>query len=83
MSKKFVFGWMKDDGDIVPLQIFQTHGAVAYDHLNFVEGVVSHLMDQREDLEAEANQSGRTINHKFCRSMGSLKISNELVNVDE
>ncbi|WP_336797601.1 hypothetical protein [Erwinia aphidicola] len=60
------------NGDLV--QILNTDGAVAADYLSFIDGVVSTLQKSKEELETEANQSGRTLHGHTYSGVGSVSI---------
>lgn len=60
------------NGELV--QILNTNGAVAADYLNFIDGVVSTLKKNKEELEEDANQSGRTLYGHPYNGVGSVSI---------
>lgn len=57
-----------------PLAFINTKTAVAHDYLQFLEGMISALLNDREYLEKEANKSGRTINGHSLSCIGSVNI---------
>ena len=57
-----------------PLAFINTKTAVAYDYLQFMEGVISALLNDRDSLENEANKCGRTINGHGFSGIGSVNI---------
>ncbi len=56
------------------VQALNTDGAAAADYLSFIDGVISTLKKGKEELEAEANQNGRTLYGHTFRGVGSVSI---------
>ncbi|EMX8400590.1 hypothetical protein AAHR76_001353 [Yersinia enterocolitica] len=53
---------------------FNTKSAVAADYLSFIDSVTKALLNDLEQLEKEANMSGKTIKHANFKTFGSLPI---------
>jgi len=53
-----------------------TEEATAHDYLNFIENVVGFCEKDKVTLEKDANLRGKTLNHKFLKSVGSVLTRN-------
>lgn len=56
------------------LTTLNTKDAVAIDYLLFLDGITKALLQDRDSLEKEANNSGRTIGSHGLSSIGSVGI---------
>lgn len=64
----------KYDFTHVPLTALNTETACAADYVAFMQSVIGELYGCTDDLEVEANKTGRTIRHPFFGGFGSAEL---------
>jgi hypothetical protein len=78
MSKRYALSVQDENGQYVPVGVFfGAEGAVAADYLSFIQYVLGVLLEDVDDLEREANASGRTIKHGQFGAFGSQPLDRE------
>ncbi|MGK4327956.1 hypothetical protein ABVK36_03565 [Lonsdalea quercina] len=77
---------MRKSGRLIEIRVngallasLRTDGAVAADYITFMQALTEAMMD-KELLEKEAEQSGKTIMHSLFKTLGSLPIKDVSAN---
>jgi len=77
---------MRKSGRLIEIRVngallasLRTDGAVAVDYITFMQALTEAMMD-KELLEKEAEQSGKTIMHSLFKTLGSLPIKDVSAN---